>query len=75
MLPPALVRADAVMNSSVRETAQHYLVPLLDLGATVCARLDATRLGKHCLVRRCGQYFDFILWNFPHSGAVAPRNG
>lgn len=70
-----MVCTDAVMNSAVRDTAQHYLVPLLDMGATVCARLDATRLGKHCLVRRCGAYFDYILWNFPHSSTPNKADG
>lgn len=68
-----LVCTDQSMNACVRDTHQHYLIPLFEMGATVCARVDATRLGKHCLVRRCGQYFDHVVWNFPFATTPANR--
>eukprot|EP01062_Namystynia_karyoxenos_P063628 TRINITY_DN5643_c0_g1_i1.p1 TRINITY_DN5643_c0_g1~~TRINITY_DN5643_c0_g1_i1.p1 ORF type:complete len:396 (+),score=127.73 TRINITY_DN5643_c0_g1_i1:119-1306(+) len=62
-----MVCTDAVMNATVGQTCNQYLLPLVEAGATVCMRLDGTRMGKQVLVRRCGQYFDFVVWNFPHT--------
>jgi len=50
---------------SSRDTAATHMLPLFEMGATICTRVDSMRLGKHSLVRRCGQYFDFVVWNFP----------
>lgn len=62
-----MVCTDACVNSTVRQTASQYLLPLIEAGATITMRLDATRMGKQALVKRCGQYFDRVVWNFPHT--------
>eukprot|EP00756_Hemistasia_phaeocysticola_P044151 Hpha_TRINITY_DN17758_c0_g1::TRINITY_DN17758_c0_g1_i1::g.46373::m.46373/K19307/BMT5; 25S rRNA (uracil2634-N3)-methyltransferase len=62
-----LVCTDAVMNSTVATTCDQYLIPLIEAGATITMRLDATRMGKQLLVRRCGTFFDFVVWNYPHT--------
>jgi len=62
-----LVCTDAVMNSTISSTCDQYLVPLIEAGATITMRLDATRMGKHILVRRCGYFFDYVVWNYPHT--------
>eukprot|EP01062_Namystynia_karyoxenos_P062111 TRINITY_DN55038_c0_g1_i1.p1 TRINITY_DN55038_c0_g1~~TRINITY_DN55038_c0_g1_i1.p1 ORF type:complete len:372 (+),score=102.55 TRINITY_DN55038_c0_g1_i1:107-1117(+) len=67
-----LVCTDASVGLSSRDGCTQHMLPLLEMGATLCTRVDATRLGKHALVRRCGQYFDYVIWGFPLANCPGP---